>query len=89
MKGGPAAAAAAHKRVKRALGLLRGAAALLAPDAGELDLVAEVRVADSGDDLQALLELVRLAVHRHGPLDVVVFSQPRPLPQPAHNSGDA
>lgn len=76
----PAAAAAAHKRVKRAMGLLRGAAAALAPLADELDLVGEVHLAQGQTDLEELLALLRVARERHGALDVVILAAPRALP---------
>lgn len=72
-----AAAAAAHKRVKRAMGLLRAAAASLAPLAGELDLVGEVHLEQGQAELDELLELLELARRRHGALDVVILAAPR------------
>lgn len=72
-----AAAAAAHRRVKRAMGLLRAAATALAPHAGELDLVGEVHLEQGQSDLTTLLELLELARGRHGALDVVILAAPR------------
>jgi hypothetical protein len=75
-----AAAAAAHKRIKRALGLLRGAAAALAPLADELDLVGEVHLEQGQTNLDELLAVLRVARERHGALDVIVLAAPRALP---------
>lgn len=76
-----AAAAAAHRRVKRAMGLLRAAAAALAPDVDELDLVAELHL-DAGADLSPVLEALELARARghRGALDVVVLAAPASRP---------
>lgn len=72
-----AAAAAAHRRVKRAMGLLRGAAQALAPLADELDLVGEVHLQQGQTDLTELQDVLRVARHRHGALDVVILAAPR------------
>ena len=71
------AAAAAHRRVKRALGLLRAAANALAPELADVDVVGELRVS-SAADVEALVELIDLARVRAGgrELDVVVLSIP-------------
>lgn len=58
------------------MGLLRQAAAALAPDAGGFDVVAEVKVHRGGDraELDALLAL---NLERYGELDVVILTRPR------------
>jgi hypothetical protein len=75
MEPSAAAAAAAHRRVKRAMGLLRAAAASLAADARDVDLVAELELRQ-GDPVEPLLELLALARHRHGDVDVVILTRP-------------
>lgn len=79
-----AATAAAHRRLKRAMGLLRTAAAALAPlvDELDLDLVGEVHIEQGQDSIDELLQLLELARHRHGDLDVVILAAPRR----AHNT---
>lgn len=82
MEARAAAAAAAHKRVRRAMGLLRAAAAALAPELEDgLDVVAELRL-EPGADLDAVLEALELARARgyRGALDVVVLAAPRVTP---------
>lgn len=77
MEASAAAAAAARKRVKRAMGLLRAAAPLLAELGDELDVAGELHL-EPGDDLGRvleLLELLRARGHR-GPLDVVILATP-------------
>jgi hypothetical protein len=77
-----AAAAAAHRRVKRAMGLLRAAATALAPEASELDVAGEIHL-EPGEDPERVLELLRLIRHRHhGPIDVVILAAPAP-PRPS------
>jgi hypothetical protein len=77
MDASAAAAAAAHRRVKRAMGLLRAAAASLAAETRDVDLVAELELR-AGDPVAPLLELVALARHRHGDVDVVILTRPGP-----------
>ena len=72
-----AAAGQAHRRAKRAMGLLRAAARLLAPLQEDLDLIAEVHLEQGQEDLTELTAALDVARHRHGPLDVVIFAQPR------------
>lgn len=84
MEGTAAAAAIAHRRVKRAMGLLRAAAKTLAPETGELDVVAELAVTDDASAGE-LVELVELARSRYPELDVVVLARPRSH-APAHAS---
>lgn len=78
MEGRAASAAAAHKRVKRAMGLLRAAARDLAPEAAELDVIAEVeleRTYPAG--LDGIVELLELELTRRPSLSVVIFARPR------------
>lgn len=70
-----ATAAIAHKRVKRALGMLRAASKLLAPVAGDLDVVGELEL-EQGDDVDELLELVALARRGRASVDVVILARP-------------
>jgi hypothetical protein len=81
MEARAAAAAAAHKRVRRAMGLLRAAAAALAPELEDLDVVAELRL-EPGADLAPVIEALELARARghRGALDVVVLAAPRITP---------
>lgn len=78
MEAGAAAAGAARKRAKRAIGMLRAAAPLLVQAAealeGDFDVVAELRIADAGD-VDRALELIRLARSRHGDLELVVLAR--------------
>jgi hypothetical protein len=75
MEGSAAAGASAHKRVKRAQGLLRAAAKLLAPLADDADLVGELEL-HADDDLEQLLELVALARRGRPSIDVVILARP-------------
>lgn len=74
-----AAAATARKRVKRAQGLIRAAAALLAEATrlDDADLVAEVHLEPGQTDLAELVEVLDVARSRGGALDVVVLASPR------------
>lgn len=72
-------AAAAHRRVKRALGLLRQASQALAPELADVRLVGELTV-ETDADAQELLELVRLGRHRHGRLEVLIVTAPAAEP---------
>lgn len=78
MEARAAAAGAARKRAKRAIGMLRAAAPLLAQAAealeGDFDVVAELRI-DEPADVDRALELVRLARARHGELELVVLAR--------------
>lgn len=78
MEPSAAAAGAARKRAKRAIGMLRAAAPLLSQAADALeadfDVVGELRVG-ADDDLEHALELVRLCRHRHGELELVVLAR--------------
>lgn len=72
-----AAAAAAQKRVKRAMGLLRAAAPLLEELAQDLDVVAEVHLRPD-DPPALLLEALEHARRLHrGDLDVVILGRGR------------
>lgn len=71
-----AAVAAAHRRVKRAMGLLRAASAALAPELTDVDVVVELRL-EHPDDVEQLRALVAVALERHGgPLDAVILASP-------------
>jgi hypothetical protein len=74
-----AAAATALRRVKRAQGLIRTAAALLAEarTLADADLVAEVHLDPGQTDLAELVEVLDVARSRGGALDVVVLASPR------------
>jgi hypothetical protein len=78
MEARAAAAGAARQRARRAIGMLRAAAPLLAQAAealeGDFDVVAELRIADL-EDVDRALELVRLARSRHGELELVVLAR--------------
>lgn len=69
--------ARAQRATKRALGLLRGAARLLAEATADVDLVAELEVRDRAGELE-LAELVHRHLAQRGTLDVVVLARPRP-----------
>lgn len=79
MEPSAAAAGAARKRARRAIGMLRAAAPLLAQAAealeGDFDVVGELRVGAGDEDLEHALELVRLCRHRHGELELVVLAR--------------
>jgi hypothetical protein len=78
MEGRAAAAAAAHKRAKRATGHLRAAARLLAPEAAELDVVAELELRRTNPTaLEGLVELLELELSRRPELTVVIVARPR------------
>lgn len=72
-------AALAHRRLKRAQGLLRAAVKAIAPDAADVDVLGEARLEDAGD-VQELVELVELLRHRYGVVDVVLLSTPTQEP---------
>lgn len=69
--------AKAQRATKRALGLLRGAARLLAEAGADVDLVAELEVRDRASELE-LAELVHRHLAQRGTLEVVVLARPRP-----------
>jgi hypothetical protein len=82
MDGRAAGAAAARKRVKRAMGLLRAAAPLLAEAAEEVDVAGELHLdpdelapAREVELVAELLTIIR-ARNRRGRLDVVILSAP-------------
>lgn len=76
MEAPTATAAKAHRSTKRALGLLRGAARLLAEASADVDLIAEVDVRGSGD-VQSVAELLRLELSRRPELEVLILARPR------------
>jgi hypothetical protein len=75
MEARAAVAAIAHKRVKRAMGLLRAAARDLAPEAAEVDVIGELELR-AGEPLDELLELVALARRGRASVDVVIVAHP-------------
>lgn len=88
MDASAARAAAAHRRVKRAMGLLRAAATALAPELDDLDVVGEVHLAQGQHDRDELLALLDLARARHGALDVVILARPRAATRVERSPGE-
>lgn len=76
MEAPAATAAQAHRATKRAMGLLRGAARLLAEASDDVDLIAEVDVRGA-DDVQSVVELLRLELARRPELEVLIVARPR------------
>jgi hypothetical protein len=83
-----AAVALARRRVKRAGGLLREAASdLAAALSGDATTFGVVHASDEHTIAEATAA-VRLAVERHGAVDVVIVAEPRRPPKPAPGIGD-